>query len=317
MLYVKKILGTVFRILPWVIILAAIYLWHNGHIRPIADFLSQPEYTFQVGKTKITPYKILKTLFIFIMFVWLALRLTDLFASAVGKMKHINPSNRSLLIKSVSIVVYVVVALVALDVMGMDVTTLAVFSGAIGIGLGFGLQKIASNFISGIILLLEKSVEVDDLVDLGGGMTGYVRHTGARYTLLESFDGKEIMVPNEDFITSRVTNHTYSNKMGRMDLKIGVSYDSDIVKAREIILKIAKAHPVGSSSKPPECFIEEFGDSAVIILLFVWLDDVTDGRLTLRNDILISIWQEFKKENIEIPYPRIDINLSRRQLSNQ
>lgn len=291
------------------IIIGAGILWHQGHIRPLADFLSQPEFTIKLGKTKITPYLILKTLFILIMFIWFALRLSDLAESSIIKIKNLSASTRALAIKTVSILIYIIVFLIGMDVMGLDITAFAVFSGAIGIGLGFGLQKIASNFISGIILLFEKSVEEGDLVDLGNGINGFVRHTGARYTLIETFDCKEIMIPNEDFITSKVTNLTYSNKMGRMELQIGVSYDSDLLKAKEIILNAAQDHRLCSKEKKPECFIENFGDSAVTILLLMWLDDVTDGRFSARNDILLEVWQKFKENNITIPYPQREVRI--------
>ena len=118
--------------------------------------------------------------------------------------------------------------LFSLDLIGLDIMTFTVFSGAVGIGIGFGLQKVTSNFISGLILLFEKSIEQDDLIELNDGTYGFVQHTGARYTLIETFDGKEIMIPNEDFITNRVINWTYSNSNGRVDIELGVSYNSDL-----------------------------------------------------------------------------------------
>ncbi len=305
----RKFFGVFFRIVPWIIIIGAGILWHQGHIRPLADFLSQPEFTIKVGKTKITPYLILKTLFILIMFIWFALRLSDLAAASINKLKNISSSNRALAIKTLNILIYVVVFLIGIDVMGLDITALTVFSGAIGIGVGFGLQKVASNFISGLILLFEKSVKEGDLIDLGNGISGFIRYTGARYTLLETYDGKEIMIPNEDFISSKVTNLTYTNKMGRMELHIGVSYDSDLLKAKEIILNAAQNHKFCSKEKKPECFIENFSDFSISILLHMWLDDVTDGRFSARNDILLEVWQKFKENNIVIPYPQREVRI--------
>ncbi|MDX1950446.1 MAG: mechanosensitive ion channel, partial [Rickettsiales bacterium] len=294
---------------PWFILIGAAILWHQGQIRPIADFLSQEQYTIKIGKTKVTPYLILKTIFILIMFIWFALRLSDFAQSSLSKVKTLTPSTRALFGKIFSIIIYIVVFLIGLDVMGLDLTALAVFSGAIGIGLGFGLQKIASNFISGLILLFEGSVEEGDLVDLGNGAMGTVRKTNARHTLIECFDGKEIMIPNEDFITSRVTNLTYSDKKARIDIKIGVAYDSNLIKAKEIMLNVAKNHPKISTEKPPSVFIDEFAESSINILLYAWIDDVTDGRLEPKDEILIEIWQKFKEEKISIPFPQREIRI--------
>ncbi len=304
-----KILGIIFRILPWFILIGAGILWHQGQIRPIADFLSQPQYTIKIGSSKITPYLILKTLFILIMFIWFALRLSDFSQASLAKVKTLTPSTRALFGKIASIVIYIVVFLIGLDVMGLDLTALTVFSGAIGIGLGFGLQKIASNFISGLILLFEGSVEEGDLVDLGNGAMGTVKKTNARHTLIECFDGKEIMIPNEDFITSRVTNLTYSDKKARIDIKIGVSYDSDLIKAKEIILDIVNSNKKLSKDKRPAVFVDEFAESSINIILFAWVDDVTEGRLDPKDEILIAIWQKFREENIIIPYPQREVRI--------
>ena len=193
--------------------------------------------------------------------------------------------------------------------LGIDLKVLAIFSGAIGIGIGFGLQKITSNFISGLILLFEKSVKSDDLVELASGAYGFVRHIGARYTLVATHEGKEIMVPNEDFITGRVTNCTFSNKKGRIEISIGISYESDIEKAMDLILESAKEYSGCLDDPGPSCFLREFADSAINCVLFFWVLDVREGILKHKSNIMRSIWRKFKEHDIVIPYPQRDIHV--------
>ncbi len=214
---------------------------------------------------------------------------------------------RNLIQTGLKLIIFIIAAIVCLNVLGIDMTSLTLFSGAIGIGLGFGLQKITSNFISGLILLLEKSMEEGDLVELAVGEMGIVRKMGARYTLIETFDSKEIMIPNEDFITNRVINWTFTNKQGRVEILLGVSYDSDIEKAKQLIIEAAKAHPRSSKHPVPQCYITQFADSSVNFLLYFWVDDVTLGRLEAKSDVYLSIWKSFKANGITIPFPQNDI----------
>jgi len=207
---------------------------------------------------------------------------------------------------------YIVATLLTLYVLGLDITAITIFGGAIGIGVGFGLQKIASNFISGLILLFERSVREGDMIELSGdGGVGIVRRIFARYTIIEAFDGREIMVPNEDFITSRVISSTFSDNSGRIELSIGVSYDSDIHQVKDIILSCALAHKACSKKKPPECYLKEFADSSVRFTLFMWVDNVLDGRLEPTSEVLFDIWDKFKANNIKIPYPQMDVHLKK------
>jgi len=197
----------------------------------------------------------------------------------------------------------------------IDLTTLKIFSGALGIGLGFGLQKIASNFISGIILLMEKSVEQDDLVEMGDGTTGFIRRSSARFTVIETFDGKEVMVPNEDFITNRVVNWTYSDTKGRIEIPIGVAYGSDIQKAHDLILEAATENPLCISDPAPFCYLRNFGDSSVDFILHLWIADVTGGRWKTQSQVMFEIWRKFKANEIEIPFPQRDLHLKSSDVS--
>ena len=192
---------------------------------------------------------------------------------------------------------------------GLDLTTLTVFGGALGIGLGFGLQKIASNFISGLILLLERSVEQDDLIELPDGTSGFVRRSSARYTLIETFDGKEILIPNEDFITNRVTNWTLSSTKARIQINLGVAYGSDIEQAQELILQAAREHPRCIEDPEPQCFLLNFGDSSVDFTLLFWVENVVDGRWAPQSEVMFAIWRKFREHGIEIPFPQRDLHI--------
>ena len=225
-------------------------------------------------------------------------------------------SNKALINKAFQIFVYFFGFIIGLNVLGIDLTAFAIFSGAIGIGIGFGLQKITSNFISGLILLFEKSIENGDMVELSDGTYGLIRKTSARYTLLETFEGREMMIPNEDFIINRVTNWTFNNRKGRLQIDIGVAYESNIEKARELILEAAKEFPGSIDDPKPACYLKEFADSSVNFMLFFWLADVSKGRYQAKNDVMLSIWKKFKENNISIPYPQRDIHIKNPEVLN-
>lgn len=276
---------------------------------PVRDFLSSEALSFKIGATSISVYLMLKAILTIVVLFWVAHVFSSFFEGRVKKIKNVRSNSKALMVKAVQIVTYFVAIVTGLNVLGIDLTALAVFSGAIGIGLGFGLQKITSNFISGLILLFEKSVEVDDLVELSDGIAGFVKKTNARYTLIETLDSKEIMIPNEDFITSRVVNLTYSHKRGRVDVSLGVSYGSNLEQVKEIMLEAARSHPRCSTDIEPVCYLREFADSSVNFLLFFWVDDVTQGRYGPKSDVMFIIWNKFKEHNIEIPFPQQDVHI--------
>jgi small-conductance mechanosensitive channel len=297
------------KILFWVSVIVIAALMYYGVFDNVKAFLNDKSLKIKLGTLSFTPYKLLKAFVIFIIALWVSGRLSSFIEKALRRSNSVSPASRALTVKILNILFYAISGLIGLHVLGIDVTTITVFGGAIGIGIGFGLQKIASNFISGIIMLFERSINEGDLVELQGGGSGFVRRISGRYTLVEDYNGKEIMIPNEDFISSRVTNFTLSNRLGRLDIQIGVSYDSDIHKAQRIILDAARNHPLCSKDKAPDCYLREFGDSAVIFLLQMWLDDVTEGRFDATNDILFEVWDKFKSEGIGIPYPQLEVHV--------
>ena len=187
-------------------------------------------------------------------------------------------------------------------------TTFAVLGGAIGVGIGFGLQKIASNFISGIILLFEKSVEVGDWIEIeNSNIFGVIKHFASRHTLIECFDGKEIMVPNEDFIIGRVTNWTYSNNRARIEINVGVAYNSDLEKVKDVMTSCAYENPRCLNYPEVECYVTQFGEYDIKFTLYFWVSDITGGRMSAKSDVMMRIWKRFQENNIRVPVPQREI----------
>lgn len=291
------------------LLLSILGLGYFGQLETIKAYLSADNLVFGFGTVNLSLYDVIAASLVVILIFWLATIASEFAATQLKRFSIINASNRALATKITQIAIYIIALLIALDFIGIDLTTLTIFSGALGIGLGFGLQKISSNFVSGLILLFEKSIEEGDLLELEDGTYGFIRKASARFTLIETFDGKEVLVPNEDLITSRVTNWTYSNPRGRVEVKIGVSYKSDIQEARRLILEAAREHPRCSVAVEPTCFLLNFGESSVDFTLHFWVDDVTEGRWEPQSDVMFSIWEKFKANNIQIPFPQRDLHL--------
>jgi len=274
---------------------------------PVKTTLKSPQFTLTIGKSKFTAFAILQGVFTVALVAWIASIISVWGERSINRLTRMSRTNRGLITTAFKIIIFFIAGFIGLNALGVNLSSLTIFSGAVGIGLGFGLQKITSNFISGVILLFEKSLEEGDLVELTGGYQGIVKKMGARYTLIETFDSKEIMIPNEDFITNRVINWTFTNSQGRVEIAFGVSYESDIEKARLLALEAAAAHPRCSQSPVPQCFLTEYGDSSVNFLLYFWVDDVTTGRLEPKSDVMRAIWKTFKENGIGIPFPQRDI----------
>jgi small-conductance mechanosensitive channel len=198
--------------------------------------------------------------------------------------------------------------LIGLNAVGIDLTALTVFSGAIGVGLGFGLQKIVSNFVSGIILLTERSIKPGDIIEVGG-THGFVTSLGGRYTALRARDGKEYLIPNETLITDRVVNWTYTSPFVRLDLKFGVAYGTDLRLVRRLAIEAAKETPRVQPSPEPVCHVTEFGDNGVNFLLRFWITDPANGVINVRSEIFLALWDRFVAHGIEVPFPQRDLHL--------
>lgn len=278
-----------------------------GYQEQIKAILDQKSLSVKLGGFRLSPYIFIKSLLTIVIVFWTAGIINDFILQRFSAMKGLKPSSRTLITKFLQIFIYILCGIVSLRIIGIDLTTLAVFSGAIGIGLGFGLQKITSNFISGIILLFERSLQIGDLIELADGTQGYVRFMGARYTLVEAFDGKEIMVPNEDFITTRLTNLTYNNKRARVDIRVNVAARTDLTLAHRLMLEAAAEHPRALIEPEPKCFLNEFHENGMVFLLQFWVDDVTEGRYSPQSDVMFALWRKFRQHGIEFAQPTREI----------
>jgi small-conductance mechanosensitive channel len=226
------------------------------------------------------------------------------------RVTNIDPSLRLALIKTIRTLLLIIGVLVALPAVGIDITVLSVFGGALGVGLGLGLQKIASNYVSGFIILLDRSIRPGDMVTVDNRY-GEVSQLNTRYTLLRAQDGTEIIIPNETMMTSTVVNHSFTKRDVRLSLPIQVDYASDLDLTFEIMKNTAMQHErvLKTENSLPRVLLTAFADSGINLELIVWINDPEDGQANLRSDLYLGIWQAFKAAGIEIPYPRRDIHI--------
>ncbi len=235
---------------------------------------------------------------------WLGRWSNDHSNAFIAKQEEIPPATRTLAAKTAELLIFGIAFLLLMNIMGISLTSLAVLGGAIGVGLGFGLQKIASNFISGVILLLEGQATVGDFVELDGGEAGTIVKMTARAAILETFDGRWIVVPNEDFIVTRVVNYSDSGSANRYEAPFSVSYDTDINKVPAIVeAAVAKHEGVLDKPFPPDCELRAFGESGVDFAVEFWVNGLDDGKNKFSSDVLFLIWNALKDNDIEIPYP--------------
>ncbi|KPA21198.1 Mechanosensitive channel MscK precursor [Shimia sp. SK013] len=241
---------------------------------------------------------------------WLGRWSNDQSSQFIKSQDEMRPAMRELAAKTIEIAIFGVAFLLVMNIMGISLTSLAVLTGVIGVGLGFGLQKIASNFISGVILLLEGQATVGDYVELDGGEAGTIIKMTARATILETYDGRWIVVPNEDFITTRVVNYSDSGSANRYEADFSVSYDTDINRVPAIIEAAVAKHPgVLDKPFPPDCELRGFGDSGVDFSVEFWVEGIDDGKNKFLSDVLFLIWNALKDEGIQIPYPHRVVEL--------
>jgi small-conductance mechanosensitive channel len=266
------------------------------------------ELAFKIGTVRISAYLVIKAIIVLIMLFWLSGLIRHKSKSYIDSSKSIKSSTKGIISKIIDIVIYTIVLIVLLKTFSVDLTTLAVIGGAVGVGIGFGLQKIASNFISGIILLFEKSVEIGDIVELdNGNIYGTVRHFGGRYTLVEAMDGKEIMIPNEEFIINKVTNWSYSNNRARIEIILGVAHGTDLEKACELMVDSARENARCLNYPEIECYVTNFGEYDIKITLYFWISDIVEGRMKPKGEVLMAIWKKFVANDIKIPVPQREI----------
>ena len=266
--------------------------------------------SFDAGKFHFSLLTLFEAMTVIVLAVIFALWVSQFIESRLMRMPHMNLSLRIALTKAARTLLLVVAVLVALPAVGIDLTVLSVFGGALGVGLGFGLQKIASNYVSGFIILLDRSVRIGDLVTIDNKF-GEVTQINTRYTLLRAIDGTESIIPNEHLISQTVINHSLSKPDIRIGLPIQVAYSTDLDQAREVMLAAALNHPrvLKHDAEAPKVYLREFADSGINLELSVWIRDPEEGQLNLRSDLYWAIWQAFKETGIEIPFPQRVVHL--------
>jgi small-conductance mechanosensitive channel len=308
--------GQIAKLLLCLFALGFLSLGVLDYLYPIKSFLDSESLAIRMGDTRFSVYILTKSAIVVVIVFWIAGLCSDFGEKHIKNLRGIKASNKALIIKALQIAIYCLVTIIGLNFLGIDLTALAIFSGAAGIGIGFGLQKVTSNFISGLILLFEKIIEKDDLIELSDGTYGFIKHTKARYTLIESFEGKEIIIPNEHFITNKVTNWSHSNTKARLEIIIRVDYNSNLHKAKQLILQAANDHPLCLTNPAAVCFLKEFADSAVQFSLMFWVADITKGKNKVKSDILFAIWDNFNQHSISIPYKQLDIRIKENPKNN-
>ncbi|RAK08466.1 mechanosensitive ion channel-like protein [Halanaerobium saccharolyticum] len=263
---------------------------------------------FNSGNLRISLLLIIKVVIIFSVLFWLAGKLSRLITGRIDKSEDLTPSVKVLLTKIAKFLIFTSAILFTLSAVGIDLSAFAFLGGAIGVGLGFGLQKIVSNFISGIIILADKSIKPGDVVEIGD-VYGWVRKLDTRFVSVVTRSGKEFLIPNEDFITKEVINWSYSDELVRVEAKVGVAYNSDLRLVQELMMQSITEKERILTDPAPNVLLMGFGDSSVNFELRFWISDPRNGIQNIRSQVLLSIWDSFKENNVEIPFPQRDHHL--------
>jgi small-conductance mechanosensitive channel len=268
-----------------------------------------------IGNIEISAYGIIRVAIFGSLLFWLGRISNKTGRELISKQENLDIRTREVAAKLFEVAVFFIIFLLLLQIMGINLTTLAVFGGAIGVGIGFGLQAIASNFISGIIILLDRSVSIGDFVEIEDGRSGTVRELNMRSTTLETFDGKDIVVPNEKFIVEPFTNWTHKDKNQRYRVDFSVAYRTDIRKLVDVIKKVVAEHPQVISGEDipieerPDCEIDSFGDSGVNMFVEFWMEGIDDGKNRVGGDLLLDIFEAMREHGFEIPFPQREVRV--------
>jgi len=297
----SRAIGRLFALIAWAYVAATIL----GVTDEIAALLDGAGFT--VGAFRLSVLRIIQAVIFLSALLWLSLSAGNFLDKRIQQIEELTPSLRVLIGKILRISLIVVAAMVAMSGLGIDLTAFTVLSGAVGVGIGFGLQKVVSNFISGIIILLDESIKPGDTISLGETF-GWIRELRARFVSVVTRDGREFLIPNEDFITREVINWSFSDRYVRLDVPFGVSYDSDPHEVSRIAIEAASGvERVDGSYRPPVCWLTAFGDSSLDFLLRFWISDPQDGLTNIRGKVLMALWDAFEEHGIAIPYPHREV----------
>jgi small-conductance mechanosensitive channel len=277
-----------------------------GLLQPTIVLLDELAVT--LGGLRISALTVIKAMLALAVLLWVATVASRLLENRIKSAPNLTPSVQVLFTKLLKIVLVTLAVVAALGSVGIDLTAFAVFSGAIGVGIGFGLQKVVANLISGVILLLDRSVKPGDVIAVGDSY-GWIDSLGARYVSVVTRDGIEHLIPNEDLITNRVENWSYSNNLLRLRAPIGISYAADVRLAIRLCLDAARAVQRVLGQPEPVCLVSGFGESSVDLELRFWINDPQAGTANVRSAVLLGVWDRFHEHGIEIPFPQRDLHI--------
>lgn len=262
-----------------------------------------------IGESRFSAWLLVQALVMLTATIALARFVARTTSERIRRNEDISPSMQVLAVKFLQVVLYGAALFIGLNAVGVDLTGLAFLSGAIGVGLGFGLQKVVSNLVSGIIILLDKSIKPGDVISLGETF-GWINALGARYVSVVTRDGKEYLVPNEDLITGQLVNWSHSSDFVRLDIYFGTAYEDDPHQVRKLAIQAASGvKRVLEHPKTPVCHIVGFGDSSVDYILRFWIKDPTGGLTNIRGDVYLALWDAFKEHGISIPFPQREVRV--------
>jgi len=269
---------------------------------PVTASLDSPAVSLTVGGLRLSPLLLLKTTALLLVTLWAANAIGNFLDKRVQSFTDLTPSIQVLIAKLIRIVLMILAVVIVLNSMGIDLSVLALFSGAVGVGLGFGLQKIVSNLVSGIILLADKSIKPGDIISVGDHF-GRVGNMGARYTSVDTRDGREYLIPNEDFITQRVANWTYSSNLVRLSVKFNTTYDSDPRQVQDAAIAAAQSIARVAKKPAPTCMLTAFGASALEFELWFWIVDPAAGVANVKSDVLLALWDALDRKDAKLAKP--------------
>ena len=276
-----------------------------GQLEPTIEALDS--VSIVLGGLRLTPLLLIKLAVLLAVALWLTNIASNFVESRITRSSDLTPSIQVLLVKMIRLALMVFAVAVVMSAVGINLSALAIFSGAAGVGIGFGLQKIVANFISGIILLADKSVKPGDLVTIGDS-TGRISAMKTRYISVAAGDGREFLIPNEDLVTQKVVNWTYTDKNTLVKVNFGTNYDADPRLVCKLALDVAAATPRAIKGKPPNCLLVEFAEAGMKFSLTFWIAD-PDGMDNVKSEVMLSLWELFKREGIRVPYPVREIRI--------
>jgi small-conductance mechanosensitive channel len=276
-----------------------------GQLDPAIDALDS--VSIVLGGLRLTPLLLIKFGVLLVVALWLSNIASNFVETRITQSSDLTPSIQVLLIKMIRLALMIFAVAIVMSAVGINLSALAIFSGAAGVGIGFGLQKIVANFISGIILLADKSVKPGDLVTIGDS-SGRISAMKTRYISVAAGDGREFLIPNEDLVTQKVTNWTYTDKNTLVKVNFGTNYDADPRLVCKLAIEIAAAARRALKDKPPNCILVEFAEAGMKFSLTFWISD-PDGMDNVKSDVMLSLWETFKREGIRVPYPVREIRI--------